>query len=363
MTVIYLSGGIKKDADERKVCWSVEDRETIRDVIGGDVEFLDPQRNPERHDPFAAFGLDLKDVKGADVIIVDGREKRGIGVGAEMLAAKIWRKPVVAIAPKNGHYRRDLLKHFGQDIEDWRHPFIFGLSDAMVESVEEAARWVKGFLGRPVPVKDSSVLDEAIGHLISRKETGMRIVLASKSPRRRLFLEMLGLDFEVMPSQVDERAVKESDPVRLARRLARLKAEDVAGRVDGDAVVIGADTLVSFQGRVIGKARSREDALRILRDYSGREHEQITGLCVINTRTGRVLEGHDITRGAVRELSDGDIEEYVETGEPLEGAGAYTPRFHTRFFERIDGSWTNVVGLPMEKLVPMLGESLRDTNP
>jgi septum formation protein len=188
----------------------------------------------------------------------------------------------------------------------------------------------------------------------------MRIVLASKSPRRKLLMGMLGLDFEVIPSQVDERAVEESDPVRLARRLARLKAEDVAGRLDGKALVIGADTMVSFQGRAIGKARDRDDATRILKGYSGREHEQITGLCIINTKTGKVLEGHDVTRVMCREMSDDEIKAYVETGEPMEGAGAYTPRAHPMLFERIEGSWTNIVGLPMERLVPMLGEALRD---
>ena len=187
----------------------------------------------------------------------------------------------------------------------------------------------------------------------------MRIVLASKSPRRKLFLEMLGLDFEVVPSQVDERSVEESDPVRLAMRLARLKAEDVARRVEGDAVIIGADTLVSFQGRVIGKARDREDTFRILKGYSGREHKQITGICIINTGTGKVLEGHEVTRALCREMSDKEIKEYVETGESMEGAGAYTPRAHTMLFQRVEGSWTNIVGLPMEKLVPMLGKALR----
>jgi len=188
----------------------------------------------------------------------------------------------------------------------------------------------------------------------------MRVVLASKSPRRKLFLEMLGLEFEVIPSRVDESSVEESDPVRLTRRLARLKAEDVARRAGGDAVVIGADTLVSFEGRVIGKARDKGDAIRILKGYSGREHEQITALCIINTRTGKVLEEHEVTRGLCREMSDEEIKAYVETGEPMEGAGAYTPRFHTRLFESIEGSWTNIVGLPMEKLVPMLGEVLTE---
>ena len=194
----------------------------------------------------------------------------------------------------------------------------------------------------------------------------MRLILASKSPRRKLFMEMLGLEFEVMPSHVDENQVKceESDPYRLARKLARLKAEDVVKRIESDnrsggtprAVVIGADTLVSFQGRVIGKARNREDAVRTLMGYSGKVHEQITGICMINTKTGKVVEDHDVTRGFVRKLSEKDIERYAATGEPMQGAGCYTPRAHTMLFERFEGSWANVVGLPMEKFVPLLGE-------
>lgn len=189
----------------------------------------------------------------------------------------------------------------------------------------------------------------------------MRIILASKSPRRKLFLGMLNADFEVIPSGVDESRVKqeEKDPVRLARTLARMKAEDVARGIDGEAIVIGADTLVSFEGNVIGKARDKEDAFSILSNYSGKEHVQITGICVINTKTGKVLVDHDETTGKVRVLSPEEIRSYVETGEPLEGAGAYTPRAHSMMFESIMGSWTNIVGLPMEKLIPLLGEAMR----
>jgi septum formation protein len=193
----------------------------------------------------------------------------------------------------------------------------------------------------------------------------MRLILASQSPRRKRFMEMLGLEFEVIPSQVDERAVKESDPVKLARTLARMKAEDVAKRIRadgkvGEAVVIGADTLVSFQGRIIGKARDRDQAIEILRSYRGREHEQITGFCLINTRTGRVVVDHDVTKARVREMSEKEIEGYVRTREPREGAGCYTPRAHTMLFRGFEGSWTNGVGLPMGKLIPLLGEVMRD---
>lgn len=171
MTVkIYLCGSVKKDKQNKKVCWSEGDKEVIRRVLGNEVELFDPQGNPERPDPFAAFGVDLNDVKQADFILVDARQRRGVGIGAEMAIAKMLKKPVVAVVPRNSHYRRDFLYHFGQEIRDWQHPFIFGLSDAMVESVEEAAKWVKDFLENPKPVKDSSVIEKAIEYALSKRK-------------------------------------------------------------------------------------------------------------------------------------------------------------------------------------------------
>ena len=193
----------------------------------------------------------------------------------------------------------------------------------------------------------------------------MRIILASKSPRRKAFMEMLGMEFEVIVSDVDESEAKKeiTDPVELAKTLAKLKAEDVAKRVkeedQEDAVVIGSDTLVSFDEKIIGKARDAEDAVNVLKGYCGKEHAQVTGICLINTRTGKVIVDHDETVSRVRELSDREIQEYVDTGEPLQGAGCYTPKAHPMLFDRIDGSWTNVVGLPMSKFVPLLGKAMR----
>jgi septum formation protein len=151
-----------------------------------------------------------------------------------------------------------------------------------------------------------------------------------------------------------------SDPVKLARMLARMKAEDVAGRLSKgeDALVIGADTLVSFQGRVIGKAGSVEEARETLKSYAGKEHEQITGVCIINTRTGKAFEGHDVSRVACRDMGEA-LDDYISTGEPMDGAGCYSPRAHPFLFEHVDGSWTNIVGLPMGRFVVLLGEALR----
>jgi hypothetical protein len=166
---IYLSGGIKKTADDRKIVWNKEDMETIRSVLGGDVKLLDPQRNPERADSFAALGCDLNDIREADVIIVDARQKRGVGIGAEMMIAKTMGKPVVAVAPRNSHYRKDVLDYHGRIIENWEHPFVFGLSDKVATTIEEAAQWVKGFLEEPGKVKDSSVVEKAIEYFLDKR--------------------------------------------------------------------------------------------------------------------------------------------------------------------------------------------------
>ena len=196
----------------------------------------------------------------------------------------------------------------------------------------------------------------------------MRIILASKSPRRKMLFGFLGIDFDVIPSEVDEDSVDERDPVELTKKLARMKAEDVADRIkgesrpegQGDAIVIGADTLVSFEGKIIGKARDREEAFRVLKGYSGKEHEIITGLCLINTRTGKIVEESHVTKNVHRRMDDREIRDYVSTGEPLEGAGCYTPRAHMMLFREIQGSWTNILGLPMNRFVPLLGEVMRE---
>lgn len=190
----------------------------------------------------------------------------------------------------------------------------------------------------------------------------MRLILASKSPRRKLMLEQLGLDFEVIVSNVDESRVKEQDPVKLTTTLSRMKAEAVA-RGQPDSVVIGSDGVVFFEGRVIGQPRGGareeklEDARRTLRELSGKVHQVYSGVCVINTRTGQVLTDWGVTDIKFRELTDRDIERVLENPLVLGGAGSYVTDSWVRVFESINGSHTVVAGTPMEKLIPMLREA------
>ncbi len=182
----------------------------------------------------------------------------------------------------------------------------------------------------------------------------MRIILASKSPRRKMLLEQLGLDFEIIPSHEDESRIQEENPEKLVKKLAELKASSVAKTLQGENLVIGSDTIVYLEGKIIGQPRDEEDARNMLRTLSGKTHEVFTGLCVINTRTQEKLSETERTLVTFRELSEKDIEECVKIKISLTGAGSYTPELYSRIFEKLEGSYNNVVGLPTEKLIPML---------
>jgi septum formation protein len=182
----------------------------------------------------------------------------------------------------------------------------------------------------------------------------MRVILASKSPRRKMLLKQLGLDFEIVPSNIDETVQDGESPRELVKRLAKQKAESVARNLSGENLVIGADTIVYLQGKVIGKPRDRDEARNTLRMLSGKTHEAFTGLCLINTRTGERLSDTARTLVTFRDLSERDIEECVKIKISLTGAGSYTPELYSRIFEKLDGSYNNVVGLPTELLIPML---------
>ncbi len=160
---IYLCGGIKKTDDEKKIVWTQEDKDKLLRTVPG-VSLLDPQKTPELDDPMIAFGCDLNDINSADLVLVDMRQKRGIGIGAEMAIAKFLKKPVVSVCPRNSHFRRDELVHRGRSVNGWVHPFMFGLSDFVAEDVEDAARWISDFMENPKGIKDGSVVQEAISY-------------------------------------------------------------------------------------------------------------------------------------------------------------------------------------------------------
>jgi len=177
----------------------------------------------------------------------------------------------------------------------------------------------------------------------------MRVVLASASPRRRELMTAAGLDVDVDPVEVDERLLAGEAPATYVERVARLKAEAGAARHPG-RVVIGADTAVVIDNDVLGKPRDAAEAAAMLRRLAGRDHDVMTGVAI--AVGGRVDTFVERTHVSMTPLSAADIEAYIATGEPFDKAGAYAIQGGAaRFIAGFQGSYTNVVGLPVERLL------------
>ena len=172
------------------------------------------------------------------------------------------------------------------------------------------------------------------------------IVLASASPRRQELLRQIGCGFRVVVSDAEELSGDGISPERLAVENARRKAEDVAAKEGGNAPVLGADTVVAVDETILGKPKDETDAVRMLRLLSGRQHFVYTGIAL--AYRGEIYEGVVQTEVWVDELSEKEIEAYIATGEPMDKAGAYAVQgIAAKFIPRIDGSFSNVVGLPL----------------
>ncbi|MBQ6540660.1 MAG: septum formation inhibitor Maf [Oscillospiraceae bacterium] len=182
----------------------------------------------------------------------------------------------------------------------------------------------------------------------------MDIILASKSPRRRELLTMLGLDFTVIPAVGDERTDPEAEPGEMVMSLALGKAEEVASS-NPECLVIGADTLVFLDGKPLGKPSDEAEALEMLRSLSGRTHQVYTGIAVIYK--DRTIADFEKTDVEFRELSDSEILRYIGTGEPMDKAGAYGIQGRgSVFIPGIRGDYFNVMGLPLCRLWSVLRE-------
>ncbi len=180
-----------------------------------------------------------------------------------------------------------------------------------------------------------------------------RLVLASQSPRRRELLEQLGLPLEVRPAHADEALLPGEAARDYVLRIARAKARAVEGEV-----VLAADTAVVLRGEVLGKPAGPDDARRMLRALSGTSHEVLTAVCVRRRGSPIAVELDAVVATAVRfaHLSAAQVDWYVATGEPLDKAGAYAIQgAGGAFVEAVDGSVSNVVGLPLPETADLLG--------
>ncbi len=173
------------------------------------------------------------------------------------------------------------------------------------------------------------------------------LVLASQSPRRQDLLRQAGIPFIVIPADVDEEPLPGEEPRAHVERLAREKALAVSA-APADTV-LGADTVVVVDGQILGKPRDAADAVRMLRLLSGREHQVITGICL--RRGSRLITDAETTTVRFVSLSEDDIRDYVASGEPLDKAGAYAIQgLASKFIDRIEGCYSNVVGLPLARV-------------
>lgn len=170
-----------------------------------------------------------------------------------------------------------------------------------------------------------------------------KLILASKSPRRRAFFDMLSLDYEAVSPDVDESVEKSLTPSEAVKAIASKKALACEGK---GRFVIAADTVVVLDGKILGKPQDRKDAKKMLTSYSGRSHEVITGFATVCD--GKIFSAATSTKVYFKKLSDLEIENYLDTDEPYDKAGAYGIQgIAGMYVERIEGDYNNVVGLPL----------------
>ena len=184
------------------------------------------------------------------------------------------------------------------------------------------------------------------------REPAGKIVLASRSPRRAELLTAAGISYEVLAADIDETPGPNETPAAYVERLAIAKARAVLALRPG-ARVLGADTTVTIDGEILGKPLDGDDAARMLRKLSGRPHEVHTGVAVVSS--AGVRSDVETTRVWFEVMTDEDISWYVATGEPMDRAGAYAIQgLASRFIPRIEGSYSNVVGLPVAMVSSIL---------
>ena len=185
----------------------------------------------------------------------------------------------------------------------------------------------------------------------------MKLILASASSRRAEVLHDAGLSFTVLSSAVDETPMAGESPAELVQRLADAKAELVAARALGPAIIIAADTEVVLDGHVLGKPRTSEDARQMLTKLSGRTHSVLTGVTLVRLPDAERRSFVETTHVHFAQIPEEEITKYLATGEPFDKAGSYAIQGRAgRYVPRIDGCYFNIVGLPLARLCQELRE-------
>ncbi len=182
----------------------------------------------------------------------------------------------------------------------------------------------------------------------------IKLILASTSPRRAEILRREGIEFEILIPDNIEKDELFGDPVSYVLELSRKKAESVAKKVE-DGLVLGADTIVVLDDKILGKPKDKKEAKSILKSLSGRYHKVYTGITLIHKKSGKTESDYGCTKVKFNQLKKEDILKYIATGEPLDKAGAYGIQGMGSFLvENIEGDLDNVIGLPLKKLKKLL---------
>ncbi len=178
------------------------------------------------------------------------------------------------------------------------------------------------------------------------------LYLASQSPRRKVLLKKLGIRFKILIPKVSEELAREtSDPKELAIKNAKRKVESVAQRVKR-GIILGVDTIVVYNKKILGKPRSKAEAKRMLKLLSGKRHLVISGIFLLKKPGDKIISDYEVTEVTFRPLRKKEIEDYINTKEPYDKAGAYAIQGRGGIFiERIEGCYQNVIGLPLPKIL------------
>ena len=188
------------------------------------------------------------------------------------------------------------------------------------------------------------------------KDKKMKFILASKSPRRKELLGNLGFKFEIMESSADESVISKDIPPEIyVQELAMIKSTSVAACAEKNSLVIGADTVVVADGKIIGKPKNFDEAFSMLSSFSNSSHKVYSGISVTDSSSGRTVADWCETEVFFNEMTPCEIENYINTYKPYDKAGAYgIQEYASVFIEKINGDFFNVVGLPLSKLYGLL---------
>jgi len=188
----------------------------------------------------------------------------------------------------------------------------------------------------------------------------MKIILASSSPRRKQLMDLIGVDYEIMPSEVDETFEPGLALEEQVKRLGFIKAKEIFDGTQGDRTIIGSDTMVILDDIAYGKPKDRKDAIRMLKEIQGREHIVYTSLAILVEEKEQYKEYKELFKTSiyVKSMSDEEIEEYIDKEEPFDKAGAYAIQgSFSKFVDKIYGNYAALVGLPIHRIYEILKEN------